>query len=1301
MYPNEEHTFNQGPVTEYPMMQAKDGGWLSKYNRGGVTWLNEYAQGGETFTAGGEKHRVYEKESPTGNGKGVQGHIMVTHPTTDKGKWDTIDLTKIAGAKTVAQGVAATKKWHAENPEYKDGGLLTQYQRAGQVMPADVLMDPKKMAQWMKDHPEATVANAGKQVLKDPRIVNIDPRLIKYNPPPRAQETIDFSSSDPRSQSYVGAPATTLLMNPNQIQGEGARIIEVGNNLPILAGIAGNGGYPLIMAAEPFVEPIEGAATIYFAYEGAKAAAKAYNDFRNYDFDEGLIHSGEAALGILPAINEVSNLVKEASPLIKNATLRAVNGLANKPASNINLKLSEFGENKVMPEIKLRPHEIDAITTRADLARANRDAEIFSSSPANKAKLQEFRPGQNFSVSNQKARFIDDPEALKLYESYKSKNDPNIEDWLGNNQGMYGARNYKDMEDVVVVNKLKTHTSNVPSKSAYTDAMHETTHSRSIRLQATEEEKKIASDAWSPMIKNNDFGMPEEEAFAVQNELRTDKLKDITGDRIYTEKDIPEIKKGLQEMINEGHTYLRGVNVEDFDMPALIKSLNKIGLGSVLVGAVSVPTILQNYQGLQKHKNGGLTEYQTAGKVKPIAVPPGDPRYLAYQDSLNLYNRYQYNLDNLKLGYVADDGFVTHSGRLHSSPQEVSRDKFNEIRNWQNQQTAYIVDKNKLNNYIKTAKPTAGDELINKKNDFLVPFTRPKEELQEDDYTHPVTTNKHFEHPNIDLSYNGNQVLYEKGIKLPDGRIKYPYKFDNGADHGEFHLIYNPLTGVKTVYNSHGPIRSMSEIDGTGIKPYKTHYYASLEPNKDRYTFPYFYEGYRNGKLYKKEKKEIIYDDLEPIWEHGIIQEFKEPYQPYITSETAIVENPIVSSKTETAPTPAETKKTPEPQKKPTFPPGATIVPDNSLTGDWSAETRKQKGLRSLKEKYKNADGVLKTRQTIYDSNGNVLETREELPGNFKRGGTTWLNEYKKAGTVKKQYFSELNPGEKMYSNFDWNASNTPANFSDIQALELARQNGNPNQFNFGARTDVGTNRAMMNITAPYNGRYDPHNHLFLTASPGFEQGLSRQPYTEIDPRGVKVVKMGNWKPYTRPAMEMGMAFTKKYDPYEDSGSAFTTKNSTYGAGIGYYGNLLGPYVNVNPNITYRVRPKSWQPSMFTKTGIRPLDRYEAKVGPFKPVGVDLYGDLDIRHTIPMVADSNTVTYDTDTAANMWNTGAEHAGINVGGKLLTASGINPYVKFGVSYNPNGRQHFFPTANIGVNTTITNTGNKNRFLKKRK
>jgi hypothetical protein len=69
-------------------------------------------------SAGGEKHVVYKKTSATGLGKGKKGDIIVNHPTTDKGKWDTIDLTKMGGAKTVKQGVASVKKWHKNHLEY-------------------------------------------------------------------------------------------------------------------------------------------------------------------------------------------------------------------------------------------------------------------------------------------------------------------------------------------------------------------------------------------------------------------------------------------------------------------------------------------------------------------------------------------------------------------------------------------------------------------------------------------------------------------------------------------------------------------------------------------------------------------------------------------------------------------------------------------------------------------------------------------------------------------------------------------------------------------------------------------------------------------------------------------------------------------------------------------------------------------------------------------------------------------------------------------------------------------------------
>lgn len=187
----------------------------------------------------------------------------------------------------------------------------------GTAMPADVLMDPVKFKQWMKDHPEATVVNANKQVIKNPSAVKVDPRLLKNTPTTAPnQGTIDYPASDPRSQSYTGAPATTLLMNPNQVQGEGARIIEAGNNLPILVAATA----PAIV---PIAAPAEGAANILFGYQGLKAGRQAVNDFRNYDYDEGLIHSGEAALGILPAVGGVSNAVKEASPFVRNTIANA------------------------------------------------------------------------------------------------------------------------------------------------------------------------------------------------------------------------------------------------------------------------------------------------------------------------------------------------------------------------------------------------------------------------------------------------------------------------------------------------------------------------------------------------------------------------------------------------------------------------------------------------------------------------------------------------------------------------------------------------------------------------------------------------------------------------------------------------------------------------------------------------------------------------------------------------------------------------------------------------------------------
>jgi len=98
------------PVPNGPLIKKK-GPYAGSTLKGG---------GKVNVMAGGEKHVVYKASK--NSSKATKGDIMVNHPTKDKGKWDTINLTKIGRAKTVKQGVASTKKWHKDNPEYKYKG---------------------------------------------------------------------------------------------------------------------------------------------------------------------------------------------------------------------------------------------------------------------------------------------------------------------------------------------------------------------------------------------------------------------------------------------------------------------------------------------------------------------------------------------------------------------------------------------------------------------------------------------------------------------------------------------------------------------------------------------------------------------------------------------------------------------------------------------------------------------------------------------------------------------------------------------------------------------------------------------------------------------------------------------------------------------------------------------------------------------------------------------------------------------------------------------------------------------------
>jgi hypothetical protein len=69
-------------------------------------------------TAGGLKHKVTKKKEDRGAGN--KGDIIVEQ-TSKSGKKERMNLTKLSGAKTVKQGVKATKSYHKSHPEIGKG----------------------------------------------------------------------------------------------------------------------------------------------------------------------------------------------------------------------------------------------------------------------------------------------------------------------------------------------------------------------------------------------------------------------------------------------------------------------------------------------------------------------------------------------------------------------------------------------------------------------------------------------------------------------------------------------------------------------------------------------------------------------------------------------------------------------------------------------------------------------------------------------------------------------------------------------------------------------------------------------------------------------------------------------------------------------------------------------------------------------------------------------------------------------------------------------------------------------------
>lgn len=101
----------------------KDGGGITPVPNGplikkkGPFKGSTLKKGGTVVRVGGQTHKVFKKKVDKGIGN--KGDIVVDHTAgPSAGKWDKINLTKKAKAKTVKQGVASVRKWHRENPDY-------------------------------------------------------------------------------------------------------------------------------------------------------------------------------------------------------------------------------------------------------------------------------------------------------------------------------------------------------------------------------------------------------------------------------------------------------------------------------------------------------------------------------------------------------------------------------------------------------------------------------------------------------------------------------------------------------------------------------------------------------------------------------------------------------------------------------------------------------------------------------------------------------------------------------------------------------------------------------------------------------------------------------------------------------------------------------------------------------------------------------------------------------------------------------------------------------------------------------
>jgi len=287
---------------------------------------------------------------------------------------------------------------------------------------------------------------------------------------------------------------------------------------------------------------------------------------------------------------------------------------------------------------------IDKFLIPDPLERAKKDLEIFNNSLANRKKIQSMRPGQNtFKLSNATPLYWDTKEAEDRFKQI-SKSEPieyperTLNLFLSKNfnvnktgtnptiHGAFSSPRFGSKNDIVLVNPKKT------EQEIYDAAIHEGAHSRSFRQNPTDEEKRILSNAWEPLReRGTNKVINDREAEAVQHELRM-RLKDKTGSKVYTDKDVPKIKKVLSQFDKENHTYV--IHPDKFDYKAIVESLNKIGFAGMAGAMLN--------QNMEEKKNGAkLVKYKDGSKGVSLSFgrKEKDPKGGLTQKGVDKYNR--------------------------------------------------------------------------------------------------------------------------------------------------------------------------------------------------------------------------------------------------------------------------------------------------------------------------------------------------------------------------------------------------------------------------------------------------------------------------------------------------------------------------------------------------------------------------------------------------------------------------------------------------------------------------------------